>query len=89
MSVEANIIDDEFRVKAVRFYMESGFSLAKSAQHFGIHLNTMRRWSKLFGTVRPSVQDNGEVARLRQQVAELQLLCDALRRTTVYFAKAA
>jgi transposase len=88
---------DEFKRDAVELVRSSGRSINDVARELGLCHETLRSWvrggpSRPAGSARTgdglSVADkDAELARLRAQVAELQVEKEILRKAAAYFAK--
>jgi transposase len=85
----------EFKLEALNLIRERGVSVKQASLDLGIHENTLRAWLKEFeadpqhsfpghGQMKP---EQGEVARLRREVAKLKAERDILKKAAAYFAK--
>lgn len=83
----------EFKAEAVRLVLEQGYSSGQAAARLGVNLWTLRDWVELARKrIEPSVlltQETSaqELKSLRQQVAQLKLENEILKKATAYFAK--
>jgi transposase len=87
---------DEFKQDAVALVRSSGRAINDVARELGLCHETLRNWVRAGqGAARPaaagqavSVADkDAEIARLRAQVAELQVEKEILRKAAAFFAK--
>lgn len=85
----------EFKREAVRMARQPGMSLPRAAKELGVHVNTLRGWTRQFdsgswqdkpGTDLKSEQAK-ELERLRRENASLKMDLDILKKAAVYFAK--
>jgi transposase len=80
-----------FREEAVRQARTAGVSLFKLARDLGINYGTLRLWVKEANEpddadpVTPN--ERSELRRLRQEVRELRMERDILKKATAFFAK--
>jgi len=82
----------EFRSDAVELVRSSGRPIAQVARELGVNHETLRHWVRQAERVeRPEAAaeaaKDAELARLRQEVAELKLEREILRKAAAYFAK--
>ena len=85
----------EFKREAVRLARQPGMSLPKAAKDLGVHVNTLREWTKKVesGTWEktPGAELKSDLARelerLRRENAELKMERDILKKAAAYFAK--
>ena len=86
--------DPEFKSGAVRIVLETGKPIARVARDLGLHPGTLGNWVK---QQRVSQEGNGplgedglaELVRLRNEVAELRMERDVLKRSVVLWVKEA
>ena len=85
----------EFKLEALNLVRERGVSVMQASRDLGVHENTMRAWLKEFeadprhsfpghGQMKP---EQGEVVKLRREVAKLKAERDILKKAAAYFAK--
>jgi len=85
----------EFKLEAVKLVIERGVTIAQASRDLGLHPNVLRKWVKdtkenaqqAFpgrGKQRP---DDGEVSRLRQELAKTKAERDILKKAIGFFAK--
>jgi transposase len=85
----------EFKLEALNLIRDRGVSVRQASLDLEIHENTLRAWLKEFeadpqhafpghGQMKP---EQGEVARLRREVAKLKAERDILKKAAAYFAK--
>lgn len=83
---------DEFKREAVKLVTEQGYTTTQAARSLGIHANLIRNWQKKYspeqqGTETMSETDQQELERLRQEVRQLRMERDILKKATAFFAK--
>lgn len=86
--------DREFREGAVRIVEESGKPVAQIARDLGVNEGTLGNWvararEEAEGTRGLSRDDREELKRLRDEVAELRMERDVLKRSVVLWVKEA
>jgi transposase-like protein len=86
--------DAEFREGAVRIVRDTGKPIAQVARDLGINEGTLGNWvakdqASREGRVGLSVEDAGELKRLRAENAELRMERDVLKRSVVLWVKEA
>jgi transposase len=86
--------DREFREGAVRIVEESGKPIAQIARDLGVNEGTLGNWvhrarEAAEGTRGLSKDDVEELKRLRDEVAELRMERDVLKRSVVLWVKEA
>lgn len=84
----------EFKLAAVKKVVEQGLSYSQVARDMGIGDNLIHNWRKVFeadGTlkleVKPSAALDEEVKRLREEVRQLRLEKEILKKAATFFAK--
>jgi len=83
----------EFKVQAVQFVTEKGYSYAEAARQLGITDAQIRNWKKQFDAAgTDAFPGNGnaiddEVRRLRAENKRLLLERDILKKAAAFFAK--
>jgi transposase-like protein len=86
--------DAEFREGAVRIVRETGKPIAAVARDLGVNAGTLGNWVDKDRAAREgrdglSTDDVAELKRLRQEVAELRMERDVLKRSVVLWVKEA
>jgi transposase len=86
--------DAEFREGAVRIVRETGKPIAQIARDLGVNAGTLGNWVDKDRAAREgrdglSTDDVAELRRLRQEVAELRMERDVLKRSVVLWVKEA
>ena len=86
--------DREFRDGAVRIVEETGKSIAQVARDLGVNEGTLGNWvnrarAEREGRGELTVDDAAELKRLRDEVAELRMERDVLKRSVVLWVKEA
>ena len=85
----------EFKLEAVKLVKERGVSVAQAARDLELHQTVLRSWSRELaadpqqafpgkGVMKP---EQGELDRLRKEVAKLKMERDILKKAAAYFAK--
>jgi transposase len=84
----------EFKLAAVKKIVEKGLSPTEVARDLGISGNSIYNWKRSFladGTIseneRPSTDMEAENKRLRDEVRQLKMERDILKKATAFFAK--
>ena len=86
--------DREFRDGAVRIVEETGKPIAQVARDLGVNKGTLGNWvnrarAEREGRGELTVDDAAELKRLRDEVAELRMERDVLKRSVVLWVKEA
>ena len=86
--------DREFRDEAVRIVEETGKPIAQVARDLGVNEGTLGNWvnrarAEREGRGELTVDDAAELKRLRDEVAELRMERDVLKRSVVLWVKEA
>lgn len=83
----------EFKISAVKKVIEHGLSYAEVARDLGINDGMLRNWKRALeadGTLEKEVVENpsveAELKRLREEVRQLKMERDILKKATAYFA---
>ncbi len=93
MSEKRQKFDREFKDSAVRIVQETGKPVAQVARDLGVNEGTLGNWvAKARLAAEPgglSSDERAELKRLRQEVAELRMERDVLKRSVVLWVKEA
>lgn len=88
------VFSREFKLAAVKKVMEQGLSYCQVARDLGIRDNMIHNWRKAFekdGTLAAEVQNTpameAELKRLRDEVRQLRIEKDILKKAAAFFAK--
>lgn len=85
----------EFKVQAVRMVTEQGLSVGEVARDLGLNPNVLHKWKRKLtqeggqafpGNGRLSFEEE-EIRKLREQVRQLRMERDILKKATAFFAK--
>ena len=82
---------DEFKIDAVSQITERGYSVSEVSQRLGVSTHSLYKWKKQFSkpssASREEGRQQGEIARLKRELARVTEERDILKKATVYFAK--
>jgi transposase len=86
--------EPEFREGAVRLVLESGKSIAQVARDLGINETTLGNWvakarEHVSSDAPLSESERAELARLRDEIVELRMQRDVLKRSTALWVNEA
>ena len=84
----------EFKLAAVNKVVVQGLSAVEVARDLGISDNLIHNWKRAFeadGTLKANAEGNSsieaELKRLREEVRQLKMERDILKKATAFFAK--
>jgi len=95
MTGKRAVYTDEFKFDAVRLVLDEGLTKAEVSRRLGVNQNSLGKWVKAY-------KQNGEVAfpgkgrqtpeqeelrRLREEVRELKMEREILKKATAFFAR--
>jgi transposase len=82
---------EEFKAEAVRLIVEEGYSISQAARNLDINANMLGRWKRELtedAEIRQQVADEKEeLKRLREEVRQLKMEREILKKATAFFAK--
>jgi transposase len=82
---------EEFKTEAVRLIVEEGYSISQAARNLDINANMLGRWKRELtedAEIRQQVSDEKEeLKRLREEVRQLKMEREILKKATAFFAK--
>ena len=82
---------EEFKAEAVRLITEEGYSISQAARNLDINANMLGRWKRELtedAEIRQQVADEKEeLKRLREEVRQLKMEREILKKATAFFAK--
>jgi transposase len=87
------IYSREFKVSAVALVNEQGYTVAQAAKNLGVDPSSLRGWLKKFPPTDGQNTSTGpgaahaELRQLREQVRQLTMERDILKKATAFFAK--
>ena len=85
----------EFKIEILTPILAGKKSLAQTSRELGIRLNTLKKWKKEYtadpehafpgrGNQKPK---DAELARLKQEIARLEMECEILKKAQAIFSK--
>ncbi len=81
----------EYKLEAVKLMVEKGLTPRQVADDLGVEVSNVRRWKKQYGN--RSLENVGavsdemkEIGRLQEQVRQLKIERDILKKATAIFA---
>jgi transposase len=82
---------EEFKAEAVRLIVEEGYSISQAARNLDINANMLGRWKRELtedAEIRQQAADEKEeLKRLREEVRQLKMEREILKKATAFFAK--
>jgi len=82
---------EEFKTEAIRLIVEEGYSISQAARNLDINANMLGRWKRELtedAEIRQQVSDEKEeLKRLREEVRQLKMEREILKKATAFFAK--
>ncbi len=83
--------NEEFKAEAVRLIVEEGYSISQAARNLDINANMLGRWKRELtedAEIRQQVADEKEeLKRLREEVRQLKMEREILKKATAFFAR--
>jgi len=95
MTIKKAVYTNEFRLDAVRLVLEEGLTRAETSQRLGMNHNTLGKWVKAYkkdgkdafpGKGRQTPEKE-EIRRMREEIRQLKMEREILKKATVFFAK--
>ena len=82
----------EYKLEAVKLICEKGLSARQVADDLGVEISNVRRWVKQYGdrsleNVAAVSAEMKEIGQLQEQVRQLKIERDILKKATAIFAK--
>jgi transposase len=81
----------EFKAEAVKLVTDEGYSISQAARNLDINANMLARWKQqLTGESAKSqlpVDEQEELKQLREEVRQLKLEKEILKKATAFFAR--
>lgn len=82
----------EFKLEAVKLVTEKGLLCQQVADDLGVNVNNIRRWKKEYGkrsleNVSEVSSEMKEIRRLQDEVRQLKIERDILKKATAIFVK--
>lgn len=81
----------EFKAEAVKLVTDEGYSISQAARNLDINANMLARWKQqLTGESAKNqlpVDEQEELKQLREEVRQLKLEKEILKKATAFFAK--
>ena len=81
---------DEFKAQAVKLVVEEGYSISQAARNLDINTNMLTRWKhELTGNTaqrKQTADEKEEIRRLQEEVRQLKLEREILKKATAFFA---
>ncbi len=81
----------EFKAEAVKLVTDEGYSISQAARNLDINANMLARWKQeLTGesaTTQLPADEQEELKQLREEVRQLRLEKEILKKATAFFAK--
>ena len=87
------IYTDEFRRAAVDLIVAEKLTVAEAARRLGVHPEVLRKWKGRLAPVTPAAGDTAtpdlaaEYRRLREQVRQLAMGREILKKAATFFAR--
>ncbi len=82
---------EDFKAEAVRLITEEGYSISQAARNLDINANMLGRWKRELtedAEIRQQVADEKEeLKRLREEVRQLKMEREILKKATAFFAR--
>lgn len=78
---------DEFKRDAVSQVIDRGYSVQEVVDRLGITTKSLYGWKGKFGRLKAEDDKDGELRRLKSELARVTEERDILKKATAYFAK--
>ena len=95
MAGKRRVYTDEFKFDAVRLVLEEGLTKAETSRRLGVNQNSLGKWVKAFRQDRENAfpgkgrqtPEQEEIKRMREEIRQLKMERDILKKATAFFAK--
>jgi len=78
---------DDFKRDAVAQITERGYPVAEVSQRLGVSSHSLYAWKRKFSLPSGSDDKDGEIRRLKRELARVAEERDILKKATAYFAR--
>ncbi len=95
MSTNRRVYSQEFKIQAVQLITEKGLSINEAARQLGIDPKLLRAWKKRMRDLGQNATSSdtkhlpliADFKRLQEEIRELRMERDILKKAVAYFAK--
>ena len=95
MAGKRRVYTDEFKFDAVRLVLEEGLTKAETSRRLGVNQNSLGKWVKAYKTNGENAfpgkgrqtPEQEELRGLREEVRELRMEREILKKATAFFAR--